>query len=149
MSNTTSILNDLIETLKDGQNGFSDAAAAVASPDLKSLFGEYAQQRSRFAGELQAHARAVGENEPATTGSTAGALHRGWINLKAALTSKDDHAILAECERGEDIAVAAYKKALEETGFPAYVLDTIRSQAAQVKAAHDRVRNLRDSLVAK
>jgi len=52
---------------------------------------------------------------------------RGWINLKAALTSKDEHAILAECERGEDSAVAEYKKAMAATGLPADVAETLRT----------------------
>jgi uncharacterized protein (TIGR02284 family) len=149
MSNPTSILNDLIETLKDGQEGFRSAAADVESSDLKSLFSEYSLQRSKFVGELQALARSLGEQDPETTGSVSGALHRGWINHKAALSSKDEHAILAECERGEDSAVATYKKALEATDLPAHVIATIRTQYADVKAAHDRVRNLRDSLAVK
>lgn len=149
MSNTTSILNDLIETLKDGQEGFLAAAEDVTSHDLKSLFSEYSLQRSKFAGELQALAHSLGEKEPETSGSVSGALHRGWINLKSALSSKDDHAILAECERGEDSAVAAYSKALAEEGLPGHVTATLETQFKAVKAAHDRVRDLRDSLVTK
>ena len=149
MSNTTSILNELIETLKDGQEGYRAAAADVESSNLKSLFSEYSLQRSKFAGELQALAHSLGEQNPETSGSVAGAIHRGWIDLKAALSSKDEHAILAECERGEDSAVAAYKDALEEKELPSNVIETLRAQAADVKAAHDRVRNLRDSLAAK
>ena len=149
MSNTTSILNELIETLKDGQEGYRAAAADVESSNLKSLFSEYSLQRSKFAGELQALAHSLGEENPETSGSVAGAIHRGWIDLKAALSSKDEHAILAECERGEDSAVAAYKDALEEKELPSNVIETLRAQAADVKAAHDRVRNLRDSLAAK
>ena len=149
MSNTTSILNDLIETLKDGQEGYRAAAADVESSNLKSLFSEYSLQRSKFAGELQALAHSLGEENPETSGSVAGAIHRGWIDLKAALSSKDEHGILAECERGEDSAVAAYKDALEEKELPGNVIETLRAQAADVKAAHDRIRNLRDSLAAK
>lgn len=149
MKNITSILNDLIETLKDGQEGFRAAAADVESTDLKTLFSEYSLQRSKFAGELQVLARSLGEKEPETSGSVAASLHRGWINLKAALTSKDEHAILAECERGEDSAVAEYKKAAETGSLPADVRETIRTQAAAVQAAHDRIRDLRDSLAVK
>lgn len=149
MKNTTSILNDLIETLKDGQDGFRAASTDVESTELKSLFTEYSLQRSKFAGELQALAHSLGEQDPATTGSVAASLHRGWINLKAALTSKDEHAILAECERGEDSAVAQYKKALEVGTLPADVRDTIQTQSVAVKAAHDRIRDLRDSLAVK
>ena len=149
MINTTSILNDLIETLKDGHEGFRAAAGDVQSSDLKTLFLEWSLQRGRFVGELQALAQSLGESDPEDSGSVAGAVHRGWINLKAALTSKDDHAILAECERGEDVAVARYEKAINEEGLPANVRTTLSAQFVEVKAAHDRVRNLRDSLAVK
>lgn len=149
MSNTTSTLNSLIETLKDGQEGFRLAAEQVKSADLRALFNELSLQRSKFAGELQSLAHSTGESDPETSGSVAASLHRGWINLKAALTSQDDHAILAECERGEDSAVSAYKKALEETDLPANVQATIRTQFTEIKAAHDRVRDLRDATPSK
>ena len=144
--NTITILNDLIETLKDGQEGFRAAAADIDSSELKTLFGEYSLQRSKFAGELQALAHSLGEKEPATTGTVAASLHRGWINLKAALTSKDEHAILAECERGEDSAVAEYGRAIKAGSLPSDVRATIQTQSVAVQAAHDRIRDLRDSL---
>ncbi|MEO7318692.1 MAG: PA2169 family four-helix-bundle protein, partial [Chthoniobacteraceae bacterium] len=87
------------------------------------------------------------ESKPETAGSVSGALHRGWIDLKAALTSKDEHAILAECERGEDSAVAHYTEALADEGLPGHVTATLQTQYKAVKAAHDRVRDLRDSPV--
>ena len=102
---TISTINDLIETLKDGQEGFRQAAEAVGNPKLKSLFNEYSLQRSQFAGELQSQAIALGESKPEDSSSAAGAMHRAWINLKSAVAKHDDRAILAECERGEDSAV--------------------------------------------
>ena len=145
MTHATSTLNDVIETLKDGQEGFRTAAEDIANPELKSLFREYSQQRSKFVSELQSLARSLGEPEPEDRGSVAGALHRGWIDLKSALASRDEHAILAECERGEDVAVKTYKDALEDPDLPANVRQTLQSQFVAVKSAHDRVRDLRDS----
>ncbi len=149
----TTLLNNLIETLKDGEQGFKTAASDIESvglsADLKQLFLDYSSQRSRLAAELQSLARSLGETDPAESGSVAGALHRGWIDLKAAITSRDEHAVLAECERGEDVAVAAYKKALAEEDLPSAVRDTLQTQYAEVKRTHDHVRNLRDSLVTK
>ena len=140
-----STINDLIETLKDGQEGFKQAAEAVKDSQLKSLFSEYSLQRSKFAGELRNEAIGLGESNPEDSGSTSGAMHRTWINLKAAITSGDDHAILAECERGEDSAVNEFKKAMEEKELAAPVRETISRQYADVKRAHDRIRELRDA----
>lgn len=139
-----STVNSLIETLKDGQEGFRQASDAVQDSDLKSLFNEYSLQRSKFAGELQDQVRQLGESEPESGSSVAGSMHRAWINLKAAITTHNDHAILAECERGEDSAVAEYEKATT-ADLPAPLRETVSRQADQVKVAHDRVRNLRDA----
>jgi uncharacterized protein (TIGR02284 family) len=139
-----STVNSLIETLKDGQEGFKQAAEAVKDSNLKSLFSEFSLQRAKFAGELQSQARQLGEAEPEENGSAAGTMHRAWINLKSAVTSGDDHAILAECERGEDSAIKEYKEAMEED-LSSPIRDIVSRQYSEVKSAHDRVKSLRDS----
>lgn len=138
-----STLNSLIETCKDGQNGFQTAAEGVERSDLKSLFYELGQQRSQFAGELQTLVRELG-GDPENTGSTTAALHRGWINIKSLVTGQDEAAILNEAERGEDVAKNAYEKATQGT-LPSNVSSVVEQQYTQVKAAHDRVRDLRDA----
>ncbi len=134
----------MIETLKDGQEGYRQAAEAVKDSELKSLFNEYSSQRAKFAGDLQSQLRSLGESDPETTSSVAGSLHRAWINMKSAISSQNDHAILSECERGEDSAVAEYKKAMEAE-LPSPLRETVSQQQNEVKTAHDRIRNLRDS----
>jgi uncharacterized protein (TIGR02284 family) len=136
-------LNNLIETCKDGQEGFQQAAEGVKDSSLKSLFYEYSQQRAQFVGELQGLVRELG-GEAETSSSIAGALHRGWINIKSAVTGQDDAAILNECERGEDVAKNAYKDALA-ADLPSNVTSVIQAQATQVQQAHDRIRGLRDA----
>ena len=144
MKNQNEIIDDLIETLKDGQEGFKQAAESVKDPQLKSLFSEYSQQRARFAVELRSKAQSPDERESKMSGSAAGALHRGWINLKSAVTQGDDHAILAECERGEDSAVEEFRKALND-GLSVPVQEMVSRQYAEIKQAHDRVKQLRDA----
>jgi uncharacterized protein (TIGR02284 family) len=138
-----STINGLIETCRDGQEGFQQAAEGVERSDLKTLFYEFSQQRAKFVGELQGVVRSLG-GDPENAGSVAGALHRGWINIKAAVTGKDDEAILNECERGEDSAKNAYKDALA-TALPANVQTLVQDQYTSVQAAHDRVKALRDA----
>lgn len=138
-----STINGLIETCKDGQDGFKLSAEGVQDSQLKTVFYEFGQQRSQFVGELQTLVRELG-GDPETTGSISGTLHRGWINIKSIVTGKDDAAILNEAERGEDVAKNAYKKALEQH-LPANVLSVLQTQYAGVQTAHDKVRDLRDS----
>jgi uncharacterized protein (TIGR02284 family) len=136
-------LNNLIETCKDGQEGFKDAAEAIKDSELKTLFYEYSQQRAQFAAVLMELVRELG-GDPTQSGSTAGALHRGWIELKSAITGGSDEAILNECERGEDSAKDNYKEALERD-LPGNIADVVRQQATAVQAAHNRVRDMRNA----
>ncbi len=148
MSNATmndyiSILNGLIETCKDGEEGFRSAASGVQRSDLKSLFNEYSRQRAQFASELQMEVARIGAT-PETSGSVAGALHRGWIDVKSAVSGKDDHAILEEAERGEDSAVKNYREALA-TDMPGDFRSIVQKQSDKILETHNRVRSLRDN----
>src|SRR6266513_4061428 len=144
MKNQNEIIDNLIETLKDGQEGFKQAAESVKDPQLKSLFSEYSQQRAHFAVELRSKAQSPDEQDSKISGSAAGALHRGWINLKSAITQGDDHAILAECERGEDAAVEEFEKAINDN-LSAPVGEIVSRQYVEIKKAHDLIKNLRDT----
>jgi uncharacterized protein (TIGR02284 family) len=142
-----STLNELVETSKDGEKGFRKAAQDAQSAELKSLFQTCAARCAQGAQELQDAIRADG-GDPERSGSVAGALHRGWISVKEAVMSRDDRAILEECERGEDYAKAQYKKALEQD-LPPEVRTLVQRQHQGVVANHDKVRALRDSYSAK
>lgn len=140
-----SVLNDLIETCKDGEQGYSRAAKEAKDPELARVFTQYASQRSHYVGELRQQVLTLG-GDPDKHGSVSGSLHRGWINLKSALSSNEAHAVLAECERGEDAAVAAYRNALAEAELSMEIRAVLQRQAAGVKEAHDRIKQLRDSV---
>lgn len=139
-TNAISTLNTLIETCKDGEQGFRTAADAVKDQQTKSLFAEYAAQRAEMARELQQEVRTLG-GDPERSGSVAGSAHRGWMNIKSAVT-RDDASIVAEAERGEDAARKAYEDAFAEGGLPPTTAAVVRRQAERVRAAHDRVRSL-------
>jgi len=140
---TISTLNSLIETLKDGQDGFRAAAEGLTDPQTKAIFQQYARERAQMAQELQGEVRALG-GDPEKAGSMSGSVHRGWINIKSAVTGKDDASIISEAERGEDVAKRAYDEALKAS-LPASVSAVVSRQAVQVRAAHDKVRSLERS----
>jgi uncharacterized protein (TIGR02284 family) len=139
-----SVLNDLIATCKDGEQGFREASEGIESNELKSLFSTYSQQRAEFAGELRTEIQRLG-GSPDDGGSVTGAIHRGWMDLKNALTGNDDLAVINEVERGEDTAVEHYQDALEEP-LPGTLQTMIHRQYMQVKEAHDRISDLKHSL---
>jgi uncharacterized protein (TIGR02284 family) len=135
-----STLNQLIQTCKDGEAGFLAAAEAVEDLNLQRLFESYSQQRAEFAAELQVEVRRMAEN-PVEGGHATAALHRTWMDIKAGITGRDEGAIISECERGEDIAVRQYEKALD-AGLAPDLRVIVERQFLQVKAAHDQIRSL-------
>jgi uncharacterized protein (TIGR02284 family) len=137
-----STLNDLIETSKDGEEGFRSCADATTNTQLKAFFSNRAQSCAAAVIELQDLVRAHG-GDPETGSGLGGALHRRWVDIKAALTGHDDKAILKECERGEDVAVASYRRAMEKN-LPAAVRATVERQYQGVLQNHDQVKSLRD-----
>ena len=142
---TIATLNELIETCKDGEEGFLACAQNVKNPSLKTFFEEKAQRCATGAIQLRDKVRELG-GDPERSGSTTGTLHRGWINIKATIAGMDDHAILAECERGEDSAKGAYEQALQRD-LPPDVRRLVDTQYREVKANHERVRDMRNAAV--
>lgn len=134
------VLNDLIETSKNGANGFRTAADAVQRSDAKALFTSRVPVIEHAAAELQAEVRRLG-GDAETTGSVAASLHRGWIGLKAAVTGKNDAAIVTECERGEQLAVTNYEDALTKE-LPAEVRTLVERQYRGTLQNLERVRAL-------
>jgi uncharacterized protein (TIGR02284 family) len=111
---------------------------------LKDTFRKYAAQRSEYLTEIEDQMFKM-NLKPDESSSVTGTVHRAWINLKAAITSKDNKAVLSECERGEDYAVKAYQTALKVEGLPMALKTVIEKQYQGVREAHDNVRMLRDS----
>ena len=145
-SSPQTTLKNLVQILNDGKEGFKQSAENVKDSQLKEIFALYSLQRSKFAGQLESELLALGEEDPQNEGTTlSGKLHRTWIDIKSAITKNDDHAVLAEAERGEDAAKAAYKDALEQENLPAPVREILTAQQMEVQAAHDQVKALRDA----
>ena len=142
-NNAVSVIENLIETCKDGQKGYQDAASHAKRSDLKAYFNEQSMERGRFAQELQAELSKLGKADKKVSGSASAALHRAWIDTKVALGG-GDKTILESVEKGEDDAKDTYQKALSGS-LPAGVAEMVRRQAASVQKAHDKVRNLRDT----
>jgi len=142
-NNAISVLEDLIETCKDGQKGYQDAAEHVKRSDLKSFFNEQSLERARFAGELQEERIRLGKTDKKDSGSVGGSLHRAWIDTKVGLGA-GDKAILESVEAGEDKAKEAYQKAIT-ADLPENIAQVVRRQAASVQQAHDKVKSLRDA----
>lgn len=142
ISSILDVIGSLIETCRDGEEGFKTAAGAVIDPALKSELLLYSGQRAEFREDLEEVVRDLGEAPP-THGSVGGAVQRGWMHLIKAV-GNSEHAILATCERGEDAALKAYREAASST-LPSAIGALVASQYQSLKRTHDRIKSLRDA----
>jgi uncharacterized protein (TIGR02284 family) len=135
-----SCLNSLIETCRNGELGYAEAAGLVKDTRLQTILEGYSKERAGFVRALQAEVTRLG-GAPAESGTFGGALHRGWIDLKAAATLGSGEAILAACETGEDSAWTHYKEATDSdiTGESRTLID---KQWVKVKEAIAHLQNL-------
>lgn len=138
-------LNSLIRVGRDAERGYLAAADIVPEPELVELFSEKALQRGKFVEELEDRIRTLRSTPDKAEGSIAGEAHRAWMGYATKMATAECHAILAECERGEDMAVAAHRDALARRDIDNQTRAIIQRHYEQVQAAHDRVKQLRDS----
>ncbi|MDH6165480.1 uncharacterized protein (TIGR02284 family) [Variovorax boronicumulans] len=138
------VLNDLLENARDGEYGFKACADEVESAQLKQVFGDRATQCASAANELAQTIRRLG-GKADDGGSVSGAMHRGWVHVKGTLGADSALSMLEECERGEDAAVARYRKALKAT-LPPDVLALVQRQAEGAQRNHDQIKLLRDQM---
>ena len=139
-------LNDLLETSRDGEYGFNTSAEHAKSAEIKTMLMRHAGECREAGLELQTLIRQLG-GEADDGGSVSGALHRGWVSVRGMLSGYSDLAMLEECERGEDAAVARYRKALKQN-LPSSIRTVVERQAQGTQRNHDQVKAMRDSLKA-
>lgn len=137
-------LNDLLTKNYDSEKGYKYAAERVESTNLKSIFERRAQQRYKFGHELKNEIKNLGGTPDKGTSWTAD-LHRGWINIKSALSFDTDESILEECERGEQACIDEYNEVLEDTTLPIGLRSVIENQRNSVKMALRQVEVLEES----
>lgn len=131
------VLHHLIGICRDGEHGYRSAAEHAGDAKLKALFEELSAERKGFAEALTPHLRRLGGSPD--EGSSAAALHRGWMALKGLVPGSHDHNIIGEAKRGEQIAVEAYEEALRGM-LPPDVIERIEAQRDAIRRAAERIR---------
>lgn len=136
------MLNELLETTRDAEFGFQACADEVAAAKLQQLFYHRAEQCHQAADDLVQLIWRFG-GAPAEGGTAGGAMPRGWIHIKGPVGTDTDLAMLEECERKEDAALARYGKALAQT-LPHEVRSFVERQVQSARRHHDQIRDLRN-----
>jgi uncharacterized protein (TIGR02284 family) len=141
-------LNTLTTTLIDSVTGFEDAAANIeGSSRLQQLFRERASERRQVVEELRAEVRRLGGN-PEDDGSFLGKTHQRFLDLKAAVTGRDEQAIVNEVERGEDYLKEKFETALESGNLSSETRQIVERAYQSVRSGHDQVSQLKHGLEA-
>lgn len=138
-------LNGLIATTIDSVDGYRSSAEAVDSPRFAELFTARAGERSSVAEQLRAGVRRLGGN-PEDDGTLLASGHRAFLNLKAAVSARDDKAIVNEVERGEDHIKAKYEAALADDSLSPETRSLIEAGYGSVRSGHDEMSQLKHNL---
>jgi uncharacterized protein (TIGR02284 family) len=138
------VLEHLVEICRDGERGFRAAAEYVSTPELKALFTQLAEQRQTFVHDLEPHVNRLGGSALAS-GTGAGAVHRGWMNLKAHVPGHHDQTIVTEAERGEHAAIKAYDDALSGV-LPPTAINIVEAQREKMRETQERIREFTQAL---
>ena len=150
---TISILNDLVLINNDRIAGYEKAIEELKKSedisredlDLTVLFEKMIDDSRDMRNALGKEVQVLGGDMAEGT-MTSGKVYRVWMDVKAIFSGKDRHAILSNCETGEDAAQKAYRKALEDEDLPHFLRERISSQQQRLKDAHDEIKALRDQV---
>lgn len=140
-----STLNTLIKTLVDSINGFEDAATHTDNPRFQQLFREYGSDRRQVVESLRAEVRRLG-GDPADDASFLGQTHQRWLDLKAAVTGRDDQAIINEVERGEDYLKEKFETALNDSDLTGDSRAVVERAYQSVREGHDKMSQLKHGM---
>jgi len=142
---TTTTLNTLIATLLDSVDGYRKSASDVDNQRFAEMFNARAMERQQAVTKLQAAVAAAGGN-PEDDGSTLGALHRAFQTLREVVSTRDDAAIVAEIERGEDYLKAKFDAAIKNADLTAEGRAAVEAAWLSVRSGHDEMSALKHSL---
>jgi uncharacterized protein (TIGR02284 family) len=142
-----STLNTLIATTIDSINGYEDAASHSEAGRFQQMFRERANERQRIVEDLRTEVRRLG-GEPEDSGSFLGKTHQAFFGLKAAITGRDEQAIINEVERGEDYIKEKFETALDSGDLSSETLSIVERSYQSVRSGHDQMSQLKHGLEA-
>ncbi|TXD81642.1 PA2169 family four-helix-bundle protein [Subsaximicrobium wynnwilliamsii] len=140
---TVKVLQKILEKNYDAEKGYTKAMKGATTPTLKAFLKQQAAQRSRFANTIDNRLRQLNE-KPKEGGSTAGTMHRAWIDIKSSLTGNDDEAVLKEVIRGEKASVEEYQDVLKKHKFVPEITQELQTQLEDIQATLNEVTHIED-----
>jgi uncharacterized protein (TIGR02284 family) len=142
-----STLNTLIATTIDSITGYEDSAQNVDNDRFRQIFRERADERQQVVEQLRAEVRRFGGN-PEDDGSFLGKAHQRFEDLKAAITGRDEKAIINEVERGEDYLKGKFETALSGDTLSGESRAVVEQCFQSVRSGHDQMSQLKHGMEA-
>lgn len=149
MEHNDEVISDfkgLINILNDGKEGYNSASEITEDQELRDLFLNFAVQRGLYADELKAHLLEHGWESENESGGVLGALHRTWIDIKQAFSSKEDSAILSAIETGEEAAIEKFEEAINDPSAHGDHVDLLQRQVTGIREALSQIRGYNERL---
>ena len=144
-SESITTLNTLIATTIDSVNGYEDSAKNIENERFREIFRQRASERQEVVQKLREEVRRLGGN-PEDDGSFLGKAHQRFEDLKAAITGRDEKAIINEVERGEDYLKEKWQAALQSGNLHGESHDLVEQCYQSVKAGHDQISQLKHGM---
>ncbi|WP_269684860.1 PA2169 family four-helix-bundle protein [Flavobacterium lacustre] len=142
------VLNNLIEINDERLDGYETASKVTYESDLISLFFEFQEKSQKHKEELIVEIKKLG-GKPIKKTKKASRLYKFWNDIKTALVDKDREDILSICEYDDDKTFRSYRTILKDNFdfLNQELLTKLKAQQHAIKLDHDRVKNLRDSIL--
>jgi len=138
-----SVLNDLLQITNDRIEGFSKVESKVweTYSGLKDDYNRLVSHSQTMKSELMQLIRnSVGTAEDTTT--TAGTIHRAWIDIKNSFAADKDRSTLQIVVFGENAAIKAYQNALDSGDLSQETARKILDQLHHLEASYHTFENL-------
>ena len=145
MNDQITTLNELIETTIDSVTGYEDSAQNVENERFREIFRQRASERQRVIEQLRNEVRRLG-GDPEDSGTFLGKTHQRFLDLKAAITGRDEKAIINEVERGEDYLKEKFETALSSGSLSGESRSVVEQCFQSVKSGHDQMSQLKHGI---
>ncbi|MGD1320236.1 ferritin-like domain-containing protein [Chryseobacterium sp. 2R14A] len=142
---TVSVLNDLLNITNDRIQGFSKVEDKVwdTYTPLKADYDQMVSQSQTMKSELN-NLILERRGEPDNTGSTAGAIHRTWIDVKNSFSGDKAEFTLENVVYGEEAAINAYQDALDSGDLCPESSRVVSDQLHHLKSSYNKFSNLNE-----
>jgi uncharacterized protein (TIGR02284 family) len=141
------VLETLTTTLIDSINGYQEAAQDSDNPKFQQIFREHADDRRQVVDSLQNEIRRLGGNPP-NDGSFMGKTHQTWLDLKAAVTGRDDERVINSVEAGEDYLKEKFETALSSDELSGECRQVVEQAYQSVRSGHDQISRIKHRMEA-